>query len=109
MKRNINGQVWQGEAEALDELERSMSETKRRQDAISREELQSALDAITDYLETGWSTGGGRQLRQFMWSLWNGSHLINLYDLSYGLDGPLTDAAITVFRAAKAEVLTEDQ
>jgi hypothetical protein len=44
-----------------------------------------------------------------VWSLWNGSHLINLYDLSYGLDARLTDAVIVLFGAAMADALTEDQ
>ena len=38
------------------------------------------------------STGGGRRLRHFVWSLWNRWHLVNLFDLSRGLDGTLTDA-----------------
>ena len=58
---------------------------------------------------SGWSTGGGRRLRQFVWSLWNGFHLINLYDLSSGLDGRLTDAVIVVFNAAMVDALNEDQ
>ncbi len=50
----------------------------------------------------------GRRLRHFVWSLWNGWHLVNLFDLSHGLDGVLTDAVITLFRAAMVGALTED-
>jgi hypothetical protein len=49
----------------------------------------------------------GRRLRQFVWSLWNESHLINLFDLCHGLDGPLTEAVI-VFHAALVGVLSEE-
>ena len=71
--------------------------------------LGEALETIAEYLKTGWTTGGGRRLRQFVWSLWNGHHLINLYDLSSGLDGRLTDAVIVVFNAAMVDALSEDQ
>lgn len=109
MKRTINGRAWQGDAEALDALERSLTETKKRRESVSPEELDGALETITNYLETGWSTGGGRRLRQFVWSLWNGHHLINLFDLSSGLDNRLTDASIIVFRAAMLDALGEQQ
>lgn len=94
---------------ALDEFARSMREAKRRRESVRSDDLSEALDTITDYLASGWCTGGGRRLRQFVWSLWNGFHLINLYDLSSGLDGRLTDAVIVVFRAAMVDALTEDQ
>ena len=94
---------------ALDEFAREMQRVKERKESVSPETLQEALDTISNYLRTGWSTGGGRRLRQFMWSLWNGYHLINLYDLSSGLDGRLTDAVIVVFNAAMLDALSEDE
>ncbi len=109
MKRTINGRTWEGDATVLDEMERSIAETKRRQESVPQEELDAALKTITEYLATGWSTGGGRRLRQFVWSLWNGHHLINLFDLSSGLDGRLTDAVTVVFRGAMVGALSEDQ
>lgn len=97
------------EQAVLDEFAREMRRAEERRNSVSPEQLREALETITDYLATGWSTGGGRRLRQFVWSLWNGHHLINLYDLSSGLDGRLTDAVIVVFRASMVDVLTEDQ
>jgi hypothetical protein len=91
------------------EFEAEMKALKARQEAISAEDLDNAITVTIDYLRTGWSTGGGRRLRQFVWSLWNGWHLINLYDLSSGLDAVLTDAVILLFRAAMLDVLTEHQ
>ena len=93
----------------LNEFAREMQRVKERKDSVSQQKLQEALATISDYLKTGWSTGGGRRLRQFVWSLWNGFHLINLYDLSSGLDGRLTDAVIIVFHAAMVDALSEDQ
>ena len=95
--------------ETLNEFAREMRRVKERKESVSPEKLHEALETITDYLKTGWGTGGGRRLRQFIWSLWNGHHLINLYDLSSGLDGRLTDAVIVVFNAAMVDALSEDQ
>ena len=94
---------------ALDEFAREMRRVKERRESVSPQKLNEALETISDYLKTGWSTGGGRRLRQFVWSLWNGFHLINLFDLSTGLDGRLTDAVIVVFNAAMVDALSEDQ
>ena len=94
---------------ALDEFAREMQRLEERKESVSVEKLDNALATITDYLKTGWNTGGGRRLRQFIWSLWNGFHLVNLYDLSSGLDGRLTDAVIVIFHAAMVDALTEDQ
>jgi hypothetical protein len=85
-----------------------MRVAKARLQSISPEELNAALSTVTDFLRTSWTTGGGRRLRHFVWSLWNGWHLVNLFDLSHGLDGTLTDAVITLFRAAMVGALTED-
>jgi hypothetical protein len=93
----------------LNEFAREMQRVKERRESVSPEKLHEALETISDYLKTGWTTGGGRRLRQFVWSLWNGFHLINLFDLSSGLDGRLTDAVIVVFNAAMVDALSEDQ
>ena len=93
----------------LDEFAREMRRAEERKKSVSPDKLDEALETIADYLKTGWSTGGGRRLRQFVWSLWNGFHLINLYDLSSGLDGRLTDAVIVVFNAAMVDALSEEQ
>jgi hypothetical protein len=94
---------------AVNEFAREMRRVKERKDLVSPQKLQEALDTISDYLKTSWSTGGGRRLRQFVWSFWNGCHLINLYDLSSDLDGRLSDAVIIVFYAAMVDALSEDQ
>lgn len=88
---------------------REMQRSQERRDAVSLEKLNEALKTVSDYLKTGWGTGGGRRLRQFVWSLWNGYHLLNLYDLSSGLDGRLTEAVIVIFHAAMVDALSEDQ
>ena len=76
--------------------------------SVSREELDAALSKVTEFLRINWTTGGDRRLRHFVWSLWNGWHLVNLFDLSHGLDATLTDAVVTLFHAAMVGALTED-
>ena len=93
---------------ALKELHGTMRASEAPLKSLSPEELDSALSTIAEYLRNGWSTGGGRRLRHFVWSLWNGWHLVNLFDLSHSLDSVLTDAVITLFRAARVGALTED-
>ncbi|MEO6738845.1 MAG: hypothetical protein ABIP20_01240 [Chthoniobacteraceae bacterium] len=99
----------QEEQIAFSEFAHEMQRVKERRESVSPEKLNEALETIADCLKTGWSTGGGRRLRQFVWSLWNGFHLINLFDLASGLDGRLTDAVIVVFNAAMVGGLREDQ
>jgi hypothetical protein len=48
---------------------------------VSAEDLDTALTIITEYVRSNWSTGGGRRLRHFVWSIWSGWHLISLFDL----------------------------
>ena len=93
---------------ALDELTRHMNAVQKRRDSIPPDELQSALETITRALAQHWSTGGGTRLRRFIWSLWNGWHLVNLFELCAGLDCELGDAVIVIFRAQMVGALTED-
>ena len=97
------------EQATLKSYAREMQRSEERRDAISPEKLDEALQTIASYLKTGWSTGGGRRLRQFIWSLWNRYHSLNLCDLSSGLDGRRTEAVIVIFQAAMMGALSEDQ
>ena len=92
----------------LDDFAREMRRVAERRNSVSQEKLNRALETICKYLKTGWSTGGGKRLRQFIWSLWNGFHLINLSYLTSGLDSTNGDAVVIVFNAAMVGALTED-
>jgi hypothetical protein len=91
----------------LEALKAEMSAAIDRRNSISSEEVEIAIATAIEALRTGWTTGAGRRLQSFVWSLWNGYHFINLFELSHGLDGRLTDAVIVLFRAAMVDVLTE--
>jgi len=70
----------------VEELARELRATEAHRKAITPEKLVAALSTITDFLRANSTTGGGRRLRQFVWSIWNDSHLISLFDLCHGLD-----------------------
>jgi hypothetical protein len=94
---------------AFDALKAEMKEAKDQRHSISPEQVETAIVTAVETLRTEWTTGGGRRLQQFVWSLWNGYHFINLFELSHGLDVRLTDAVIVLFRAAMVDLLTEKQ
>ena len=92
----------------LDELARHMKAIVERRNSIPADELQAALDTLTDALTHHWSTGGGTRVRRFIWSLWNEWHMVNLFDLCAGLDYQLGNAVIVVLHAQMIGALTED-
>ncbi len=92
----------------LDEFTRHMRAINERRNCIPADELQAALDTLTNALTHHWSTGGGTRVRRFIWSLWNDWHTVNLFDLCSGLDYRLGDAVIVVLRAQMIGALTED-
>lgn len=95
------------ELDALDQLRLDLARGEENREA-SLAGLASALETVTGALSRHWSTGGGTALRQFVWSLWNGEHYVNLYDLSAKLDSPLSRAVGVVFNAHLSDGLSED-
>ena len=71
--------------------------------------LDEAIPVITEVLTHHWSTGGGRRIRQIVWSIWNGSTLISLWDVLSGLDYKLGRAAAKVIEAKLAGALDRDE
>jgi plasmid stability protein len=98
----------QDPATALKELHAELRASEALRQSVSAEELDNAIALATDCLRTGSDTGVGRRLQQFVWSLWNDNHWINLYDLSSYTDRKISEAIIILFRAAMAGALTEN-
>ncbi len=71
--------------------------------------LEEALPVITEALTYHWSTGGGRRMRQIVWSIWNGSTLISLWDVLSGLDYKLGRAAAKLIEAKLMGALESDE
>jgi hypothetical protein len=53
----------------LEEFHAAMRASEALLKSVSPEELDSALSTVAEYFRTSWSTGGGRRLRHFVWSL----------------------------------------
>lgn len=96
------------------EKQRAISQLRANIAACSRESLFSsekvtlALDDITTAIQDNWNTHGGARLRNFIWSIWNDLHCINLNDLRGGLDPHLSEAVAIVFSAHLTGGLSED-
>ena len=71
--------------------------------------LEEALPVIIEVLNHHWSTGGGRRMRQIVWSIWNGSTLVSLWDVLSGLDYKLGRAAAKLIEAKLAGALESDE
>ena len=71
--------------------------------------LEEALPVITEALTYHWSTGGGRRMRQIVWSIWNGSTLISLWDVLSGLDYKLGRSAAKLIEAKLMGALESDE
>lgn len=71
--------------------------------------LDEALPVITEVLTHHWSTGGGKRIRQVVWSIWNGSTLVSLWDVLSGLDYKLGRAAAKLIEAKLSGALESDE
>ena len=69
---------------------------------------EQALTKIALCIRDGPDTGGGVQLRRFLWSLYNQHHLLNLWTLVSRLDGQCSALVSEVLVAALAGNLKED-
>lgn len=80
----------------------------REHKAAAKVGLDEALTVITKAIRQHWSTGGGRRLRQIVWSLWNGDTLVALYDVFGGLDHDLGRAVAKLIEAQLLGALDSD-
>ena len=80
----------------------------REHKAAARVGLDEALTTITGAIRQHWTTGGGRRLRQIVWSLWNGDTMVPLYDVFGGLDHDLGRAVAKLIEAQLMGALDSD-
>jgi hypothetical protein len=66
MPESDNGIPPEEDFKLLSEFASEISASKARRESVSSQELDDAIAVTTDYLRTGWGTGGGRRLRQFI-------------------------------------------
>lgn len=91
----------------VDDFAAQMQQIKDHKEA-AKIGLDEALTTITAAIRQHWSTGGGRRLRQIVWSLWNGNTLVALYDVFGGLDYDLGRAVAKLVEAQLVGALDTD-
>jgi len=74
----------------------------------SKESLERALTGICTTIMEGSDTHSVVQLRRFLWSLYNGHHLVNLWRMTCVLDSTRASWVSEVFAGAFVGVLKED-
>ncbi len=97
----------EGKRAAIEDFAAEMRQIRAAKKA-AKLSLDEALPVITEALTHHWSTGGGRRIRQIVWSIWNGSTLISLWDVLSGLDYKLGRAAAKLIDAKLAGALDSD-
>ena len=107
--REINGTRWSGTPEALAALDAMCQREAERRASVDPAALEGALLTLTYTLQANWSAHGGTHLRRFVWSLWNGLHPVNLYQVSGGWDGKINEAVILVFAGYFRGLVEEDR
>ena len=78
------------------------------QPQITPSRHEQALTKIAACIRDCPDTGGGVQLRRFLWSLYNQHHLVNLWTLVSQLDGERSALVSEVLTAALVGNLRED-
>lgn len=85
-----------------------LSQVDLAQERIEKQNLERALTGIATTIKDGPDTGSGVQLRRFLWSLYNGHHLVNLWKMTCVLDGTRGAWVSEVCAGAFVGVLKED-
>lgn len=85
-----------------------LSDTDLAKQRIQRQRLDDALAGIANTIRDGPDTHSGVQLRRFLWSLYNGHHVVNLWRMTCVLDSQRSDWISEIFAGAFSGPLQED-
>lgn len=78
------------------------------EERIEKQNLERALTGIATTIKDGPDTGHAVQLRRFLWSLYNGHHLVNLWKMTCVLDSTRGGWVSEVCAGAFVGALKED-
>jgi len=84
------------------------SEKQLADEQVERQRLNLALTGIAETINEGPDTGSGLLLRRFLWSLYNGHHLVNLWRMTCVLDSRRSSWITEVFVFAFSGLLKEN-
>lgn len=83
-----------------------MALSRPSETSVSAAQLERAMVHIAGFLRRH-DTDSTRELRLFIWSLWNGDHFINIYRLGCVLDADNSEAVAIIFLAYMRSMLCE--
>lgn len=84
------------------------SDAQIADEGVERQRLDLALSGIATTIQVGPDTHTGVQLRRFLWSLYNGHHLVNLWRMTCVLDSQRCTWVSEILAGAFVGSLTED-
>ncbi len=84
-----------------------LSDAQLADERIEMDRLDRALAGVADTIKDGPDTHSGVQLRRFLWSLYNGHHLVNLWRMTCVLDSQRSAWISDIFAGAFVGLLTE--
>ena len=99
----------QEKQQAFNALAGAVSKAKALKASVDPEKLEAALCLVTKKIKHHYDTGQVTRMRRFLWSIWNQSHFVNLYDLTSGLDSELSEAMVCIFTATAYGALPENR
>lgn len=85
-----------------------LSEAQIEDERLRKEKIETALAGIANAIADNPESDPGIQLRRFLWSLYNGHHLINLWQMIVALDSERLGSVSEIFSGASSGVLKED-
>lgn len=86
-----------------------VSDADRAKESVEKQRLDQALTGIANSIKEGPDTDSGIQLRRFLWALYNGHHLVNLWRMTCVLDSQNSAWVSDVFSGAFIGPLDEGQ
>jgi len=84
-----------------------LTDEELAQERAEKKSVDRALAGIALTIKEGPDTGGGMQLRRFLWSLYNMHHVVNLWRLRADLDDERAGWVAEVFAGALTGLVKE--
>lgn len=84
-----------------------LSEMQLEDERLRKERIETALAGIANAIADNPESDSGIQLRRFLWSLYNGHHMINLWKMIAALDSERLGWVSEIFSGAHAGILKE--
>ena len=106
--RNANRQTVTIMVDQMLKMHAFRSDEDLTQERAEKKSADQALAGIALTIKEGPETGGGMQLRKFLWSLYNMHHVVNLWRLTADLDNERAGWVAEIFAGALNGLVKEN-